>query len=141
MPRALVVAIAVVGCVVLAAAGWVLIGLAGRRHAARLREARSALGAGDPARARAILEADSVRWPWGDGETEYLLGVSEKRMGRIDAARASWRRVPSGSAFAGSAALMLAREELAGDRLAEAERYLPEALEAQGLTGSRRARP
>src|SRR3954451_19114603 len=73
------VAIAVVGCVVLAASGCVLVGLAGQRHAARLREAKAALGAGAPAKARAILEGESVRWPWGDGETEYLRGVSEKR--------------------------------------------------------------
>src|SRR3954454_11532640 len=95
MRRAPVVAIAVVGCVVLAASGWVLVGLAGQRHAARLRGAKAALGAGAPAQARAILEGESARWPWGDGETEYLLGMSEKRLGRVDAARASWRRVPS----------------------------------------------
>jgi hypothetical protein len=134
MRRAPGAAIAVVGSVVLAASGWVLLSLAGQRHAARLREAKAALKAGVPAKARAILEGESGRWAWG-GETEYLLGVTEKLMGRLDAARASWRRVPSGSAFAGSAALMLAREELAGHRLAEAERYLPAALAAPGAFG------
>src|SRR3954452_14453100 len=101
MRRALMVAIAVVGCVVLAASGWVLVGLAGQRHAARMREAKAALRAGAPAKARAILEGESARWTWGDGESEYLLGVSEKRISRVDAARAIWRRVRSGSAFAG----------------------------------------
>src|SRR5262245_43731665 len=134
MRRAPMAAIAVVGSVVLAASGWVLVSRAGQRHAARLREAKAALKAGAPAKARAILEGESGRWPWG-GETEYLLGVTEKLMGRLDAARTNWKRVPSGSAFAGSAALMLAREELAGHRLAEAERYLPAALEAPGAFG------
>jgi hypothetical protein len=74
MRRAPVVAIAVVGCVVLAASGRVLVGLAGQRHAARLCEAKAALRVGAPAKARAILEGESTRWPWRDGETEYLLG-------------------------------------------------------------------
>ena len=73
----------------------------------------------------------AARWP-GEGEAKFLLGACEQALGRPDAARAAWSRVPTDSPFAGHAAMLRVRILLNRDQFAAAEELLPAALRASG---------
>src|SRR5262249_6762921 len=69
------------------------------RFRALLGRARQEIGQGrhDAARAR-LVQLSAQRQ--GDGEVEYLLGLSENAVGNAGAAQAAWARIPAGSPFA-----------------------------------------
>ena len=69
------------------------------RFRASLGRARQEVGQGRHDAARTRLVELSARRP-GEGEVDYLLGLSEKAVGNADAALAAWARVPAGSPFA-----------------------------------------
>ncbi|QDV38988.1 FG-GAP-like repeat-containing protein [Tautonia plasticadhaerens] len=126
------------GVLAIVAASW-----AGWRWAEARSEARYQAGiaaakedvlGGSVASARLKLQDLADRWP-GRGEAEFLLGACEQSLGRLDAARDAWARVPADSGFGPNAALMLARLALRGHRMAEAERVLPRAIGAKGAQG------
>jgi tetratricopeptide (TPR) repeat protein len=68
----------------------------------------------------------------GDGQVQYLLGVSEDALGNTEAAVRAWRAVPAGSPFAGRALVRLARLELASHRWAPAEVLMARAIGEAG---------
>ena len=135
MRRAVLAPAAVLAIVAVSWAGW---RWAEARSVARYRagiaEAKEAVLDGSVASARRRLQEVAGRWP-GRGEAEFLLGACEQSLGRLDAARDAWERVPAESEFGPNAALMLARLALQGHRMAEAERVLPRAIEARGDHG------
>ena len=65
------------------------------RFRASLGRARQEVGQGRHDAARTRLVELSARRP-GEGEVDYLLGLSEKAVGNADAALAAWARVPAG---------------------------------------------
>jgi tetratricopeptide (TPR) repeat protein len=69
------------------------------RFRAALGRARQEFGQGSYDAARTRLVQLSAQRP-GEGEVDYLLGLSEKALGNTDAALAAWARVPGGSPFA-----------------------------------------
>src|SRR4051794_31326883 len=69
------------------------------RFRASLGRARQEFGQGRYDVAKTRLVQLSARRP-GEGEVEYLLGLSEKAVGNTDAALAAWARIPAGSPFA-----------------------------------------
>ena len=71
---------------------------AAHRFRASLGRARREFGQGRYDAARTRLVQLSARRP-GEGEVDYLLGLSEKAVGHADAALAAWARVPAGSPF------------------------------------------
>jgi tetratricopeptide (TPR) repeat protein len=86
----------------LAWAGWLLVG--GWQVGSGLAWARRQIAEGHYAAAHHRLAVLARRWP-GHDEVASLLGDCEAKLGRPEAALASWRSVPSGSALAGPARL------------------------------------
>jgi len=119
------------GVVGLASAVVAYRAIADVRFRSDLAEARRAQDGGRLAQARSRLLGLVERRP-GEAETLYRLGVVESELGNLAGARAAWTRVPSGSPFAGRAAVELARKELEHHRLAAAEVLMPRALEDEG---------
>jgi thioredoxin-like negative regulator of GroEL len=83
---------------VLAWASWLLVG--GRRVRDGLSWSRERMAEGRYATARDRL-ARLARWWPRDDEVVYLLGECEAKLGRPEAAMATWASVPSGSELAG----------------------------------------
>ncbi|QDV34261.1 FG-GAP-like repeat-containing protein [Tautonia plasticadhaerens] len=134
MRRLLLVVAVLAGVSCCAGGWWGWRSWSARRYLEAIEGAKREASSGSVARARRTLEEAASRWP-GRGEAEFLLGAVEQAMGRTEAAKAAWARVPGGSEFGPEAAMMLARVALAGDLMAEAERHLPRALEAEGPLG------
>jgi tetratricopeptide (TPR) repeat protein len=134
MRRTLLVLAALAGVVACAGGWWAWRSWSDRQYRDAIAAAKQAATAGSLARARRVLEEAGGRWP-GRGEAEFLLGAVEQAMGRPGAAKSAWERVPEESEFAPSAAMMIARLALAGDRMAEAEPWLIKALEAPDRLG------
>ena len=134
MRRVLLVVAVLAGVASCAGGWWGWRSWSARQYREAIEGAKRSASAGAVARARRTLEEAASRWP-GRGEAEFLLGAVEQAMGRTEAAKSAWARVPEGSEFGPEAAMMLARVALADDRMAEAERHLPRALRAADPMG------
>jgi enediyne biosynthesis protein E4 len=72
----------------------------------------------------------------GSDEAAYLLGLCEKALGRTEAARKAWARVPAGSAFGVLAVMGRAKLQVDGGRFADAEDLVNQTLRDPGVDGS-----
>lgn len=129
--------------------GWVSIALGvlalllgllawARQQAAQAEhdDALSHVRAGRYAAARGTLERAYRGDPGArGGEVALALGMCERGLGRPERAVEIWRGIPANAPFAGKAALLLARHELAGHRFAAAEPWLKRALREPGRAG------
>jgi tetratricopeptide (TPR) repeat protein len=105
------------------------------RFRAAMAEVRAEVRAGRHATARRKL-SEVLAWKPDCDEALYLLGSSEKTIGRIESAEAAWQRVSPGSPFARQAIQGRIELEAERGRFAEAERLVDQALEDPRFDGS-----
>jgi tetratricopeptide (TPR) repeat protein len=98
-----------------------------RRFRAELDRANQELTRRRFGAAEARLVRLASRWP-GQAEVDYLLGLCEQGAGRLDAALATWARVPARSPLFMPAALRRAQVEMDLGRFAASEQVLLQAL-------------
>jgi hypothetical protein len=81
----------------LAGVAAILLGIAGQRwYQAELQQAQREIRGGEVRSARARLSR-LAKLGQGGAETDYWLGACEEAEGHIDAALATWARIPHGS--------------------------------------------
>jgi len=112
----------VLGLVLTAAYGGTRV-IQARRFQAALEQSRKDMASGSYRKARKQL-VELSRSQAGDGEVEYLLGLSELHQGRPTAAITAWERVQPTSPFAAQAAIQRALAMMGAGQYIGAEKVL-----------------